>query len=485
MKKWVIILSAIPVVLIVVLLVGMLAIRSIVTKELLVEQMEATMNLRAEVRELDISLLSAVSSIELRGVKLAPRDRLADAATPLSERPPLKAALISAEAFELKFRLGPLLQKRFELQRLILDRPQVNLVLLENGGNNLSALFAPPKVVGGKPREVAPATKAAAEEAKKPAAKKEPDAPAKPFTARDLPIAAKLDAVGMDNANINVRVQKTGQLIRISGLTTRIDNIDIDPADLARHNGADVRFDMNLAVIGRDGKEAGAFALRSGGRVTPFEAVSGRVNTAVTYALTLKRGSYVDGMPLLQQLAGAFPMLEKAGVRLEGATKRAELQADASLRVAYGGGRVAFLDDVVFKTKHYDLALRAKSWIQTTNDQHLFSGQLLATPDESARCIQSVDARLEKALAKSKGVDKAEVRKQVLGPILKGDRIMLPFTSSGSIKSPSVALGVELPSLTDLLKGQLSGLAKSKLDEALKKNPKAKELMKKLPKLPF
>ena len=486
MKKRLLIIGAsLPVLFILLLIAGMVAIKSIVTKELLVDQMESSMNLRADVRELKISLFSVVSSIELSGVQLAPRDRFADAATPLKDRPALRSALISADAFDLKFSLGPLLQKRFELKRLVLDRPQVNLVLLANGGNNLSALFTTPKVVAGK-RNPALDRKGGQKPAAQPTKKKNtgPEA-AKQFTARDLPVAAKLDEIGMKDATINIRVQKTGQLIRISGLTTKVDNIDIDPEDLTKHNGAEVRFDMNMKILGRDGRESAGFQLRSGGRITPFEAKTGRVNTQATYALTVRRGSFVDGMPLLQQLAGAFPLLEKAGLKMEGVGKKAELQSDATLRVSYGAGRVTFLDDVTLKTTHYDLMIQQKSWVQTGNDQHLLQGSLVASKEESARAVKSVDSRLDRALAKMKDVDRAEVRKQLLGPVLKGDQIALPFTSSGNIKSPTVRLGVVLPSIADLLKGQVGNLVKGKLNDAISKNPKARKLMKKLPKLPF
>ena len=487
-KKLLIAIISLPAALVLLLIVGMLAIKSVVTKELLVDQMESAMNLRADVKELNISLFSVVSSIELRGVRLAPRDRFADAATPLKDRPQLKSALISAEAFDLKFSLGPLLQKRFELKRLVLNRPEVNLVLFENGGNNLSGLFTTPRTVAGKRNPALDnkaETKPASKPARRPAPKSGPGEKAQPFTARDLPVATKLDEIGMKNATVNIRVRKTGQLIRISGLTTKVDDIDINPEDLVGHNKADVRFDMNVSIIGRDGQESAALGLRSGGRVTPFEPKTGRVNPFLTYALTVRRGSFVDGMPLLKQLGGAFPLLEKAGLKMEGVGKKAELQADTAVRVSYGGGRVTFLDDIALKTMHYDLSLNQKSWIQTTNNEHLFRGSLLASKEESARAVQSVDARLEKALAKAQGVDKAEVRRQLLGGVLKGDQIALPFTSSGNIQSPTVRLGVGLPSIADLLKGQAGNLVKGRLNDALNKNPKAQELMKKLPKLPF
>lgn len=469
------------------LVAGMILLKSLLTAEFLVTQLESNMNVRAEVKELNISLFSIVSSVELRGVKLAPRDRFADQAVPLKERPALTGAVISAGAFDLKLRLGALMDRRFELERLVLDEPEINLVLFASGQNNLSSLFGAPKTVAGKPNP-AYGKKPATEEKTKPtepkAAAKEQEA-AKPFSVRDLPIAANLKALGIEKGKVNIRVERTGQLLRIAPLTLTVKDIDIDPADLAKHNQALVRFDMGLSVLGRDGKESSRFGLRSGGKVVPFDSKTGQVNTSVTYKLTVLQGTFIDGFALTNQLAGAFPLLQKAGVELKGVGGRAELSKDVALLVGYGGSRVTFLQSALFPTKNYDLNIDKGAWLQLNSNQHLLTGSLLASKEESARAIASADARLEKALAKTPDVKKEDLRKQLLGPITKGDRISLPFSSSGDIRSPTVRLAVQLPSLADLLKGQLGDLAKGKLNKLLKDDPRANELRKKLPKLPF
>ena len=60
-----------------------------------------------------------------------------------------------------------------------------------------------------------------------------------------------------------------------------------------------------------------------------------------------------------------------------------------------------------------------------------------------------------------------EIRNKILGNLIKNDRVNLPFTSNGNIKSPNVSLMIELPSLLEFGKGVLIDKAKEEIKKKL------------------
>ncbi|HMU85734.1 MAG TPA: AsmA domain protein, partial [Leptospiraceae bacterium] len=162
------------------------ALKVVLNENFLVQQIESNLNVRAEVRKLNVSLFSAMSSVELEGVSLGARDSFANQGTPLSERPPMKGSVVTIGKIDLKFSLLPLLRRKFELNRFMLSSPVVSMTLFANGGNSLKPLFQKPLIVGRKPNP------ALAEKPAETAAKEEE----KPFSAKDLPISADLREIG-------------------------------------------------------------------------------------------------------------------------------------------------------------------------------------------------------------------------------------------------------------------------------------------------
>jgi AsmA-like C-terminal region/AsmA family len=86
-----------------------------------------------EVQDLDISLFSGVT---LKGVRV-------------DNPPPFKGPLLSADAFVLKYKLRPLLSKRFEVEDLSLTKPVVALSMDAKGGFNYERLGGASKPAAG------------------------------------------------------------------------------------------------------------------------------------------------------------------------------------------------------------------------------------------------------------------------------------------------------------------------------------------------
>lgn len=441
---------------ILVLLLGVsLYVSSLLTEEFVVEQIESTFNLRAELKELNVGLFSG-ASVELRGVALGPRDSIANQGKPLGERPPMKNKVISAESLELSLQLMPLLDKQLVVEKFIFEKPEVNLAMRANGTNNLGGLFKTPRVVGGKRNPALDEKPAAASNSNE------------PFRAADLGIAGNLERVGLNNGTLNLRLA-SGDRLKFKNLDLFLTDIVVDPADLINRNSAYLDLDTDVFVTSRHtGKEVAQFLLRSEGKIQPFDPKTGEVALNVRYDLTMKESSFMTGFAVMDQLAGKLPDLKKAGVDMAEIAKKAELIRDVQIDLEYGRGLVKILNDPTFPTRHYDLALLKGSTIKLGDSTHRFKGSVLASENETNKAFKNLDKEIERALKGTK-VDPVELRNKALTKIIKDGRIHLDFTSVGAIVNPNVDLLVNLPQLSDIIKSAGGDILKGKLDAEINK----------------
>jgi hypothetical protein len=456
--------------LIIVLILALVFAGSFLTNEFLVKQIESAINVRANVEKVNINLFSALSSIEVEGIQLTYRDEVADKGTPLPDRKPLKSSVISIGKADIKLSLIGILQKKFELKKLLISEPKVSFIMFENGGNNLTTLFKAPALVNGEPNpaltpEALAERKKEAEEERE-AAKNEPS---EPFSAKDIPVAIQMGVVGAEKGDIQVTMKKTGQVIKIQNLNFKLSDIDIDGTNLASHNHVGVEFNSDVTIIGKNKQEAAKFLLDTDGDLQPFIEKSGLVNPSVVYNVKMKEDSFLSGFAAFDAISGELPLLNQAGLKLDKLKEKSILKKDVKFKVAYSDGKVTFLDEPTFPSKNYDLQIEKGSFLVVTTNYHEMKMGILYDEDESKKSIGGVDAKIKDA-TKGQG-DPKELRNKVLGNLIKDDRLFIPFKTTGDLRNPNVTLGVEIGSLTDLLGSAVKGAIKGKIGEELKKIP--------------
>lgn len=450
------------------LVVVLKSLGSFITPEFVVKQIESNLNVRAEVKEVNINLFSALSSVGVNGIKLGRRDAVADQGTPLSEREPMQSSTLSIDEVDLGISLGAILKQEFRLDKLLLINPKISLVLFEKGGTNLTNLFKPPVTVNGEPNpKLDPAVLELRKKEEQELANKklEEVEPKEPFSIKTVPVAISMGELGLKNANITVLMQKTKQVIKLDSTNLILKNLDIIPDDLENHNKVDLNLSFNLSVLGPKGNETGKFILSSGGSIKPFDPATGRANPGLVHNVTIKEGSYISGFAAFDSLAGGLPALKSLNIKMDKLAQKAELNQDVTTKLAYTQGRVIFKDSPSFPTQNYDLKITEGTWIQLTNSTHLMKGKILVTKLESDKALSGMNKALE---ANAKGMDTSKIKQQILGNLLEKDRIALPFQSSGQIMRPQVRLGIELPSITNLFKGAVKEALKGKLPSGAK-----------------
>ena len=458
MKKVLIGLSLIIIIPILLLVIALSSLNKIVTEEFMVKQLESNLNVRAEIKKINISLLSAVSSITVDGLKLSRRDSIADNATPLSDRKPLEGALIAVENFDFQLNFIAILSGEIQLKKLLLKNPNIQITLFENGSNNLSSLFLPPKIVEGKPNEKLGKEEEVVKEESKEGQEEEEDK--RPFSIKEIPLSANLKEIGVQGGVVNIVVQKTKQKMNIESLNLIINTIDIIPDDLKNHNSVNVDFNFILKVISLVNQEEKAkLILKSVAKVAPFIPETGTVNPIVNYKMILVKDSFIEGSAIFDALSNSMPVLKNAGIEPKGITDKAIVISDVPCEVQYSAGNVKFLNDINVPTKNYDLELSKGSSITIPNSQHTFNAALKLSKEESDKSLANVQKM------KTEKAEMAQLADSILAKVTKDDRLYIPFKSSGDLNNPSVTVDIELPSLMDSVKGMIQ----NKVGEELKK----------------
>lgn len=190
-----------------------------------------------------------------------------------------------------------------------------------------------------------------------------------------------------------------------------LDSIDVDPADLAKHNSVRISMDALVNIISSKKTDAAGLILRSGGTVQPFDPKTGEVTTGVEYLVTVKKDSYISGMAAFDQLSGELPVLNKVGFSWKKLADKALLLRDVDVKVRYSQGLVTFLEEAAFPTANYDLVLEEKgSTMNTANGTHNFNASVRASEAESNDILARFDRGIEKKLKGAMTVEQARTR---------------------------------------------------------------------------
>ncbi len=485
-RLWIII--SIPVALVIFSTIGLwVYISYFIDNNFIVQQVESSINARVELKKVKIGLFSLLPSLSCEDVSLTQRDTFANEGKHLDDRPALKSPLISVGKIDVKANLIPLLSKRFELQRFVVNKPEILMTLYENGGNNVTPLFNVPAIVNGR------ANPKFGKKPKDPSERKttRSKTDTTPFSVHNLPLSAQINRMGLTHGRIEMLVQKSKQRLQISDLNLIIGSIDIDPKDLAHHNRAALQFDTNVIISGQDNSEHAKLMIASSGNVKPFDPKTGYINPGIIYVIRLKQGSFISSLIALDQLKESLFALSRIGLNMEKITQKAELSKDTETGIAYKDGRAAFVHDLSFPTQHYDLYLRKDSWVDIINTNHRFNGHLILSKQASDSALAGVDQFIEKQAAtvakKNVAIDKKKVREQLLQGLVKDGRIFLDFSSEGNIRKPVVKLSVTPPSLDavlkDTVKDAVKGMIMEKMDDSKISNdlsPEQKDAAKKI-----
>ena len=461
--------------------------KSYVTPDYIVSMIEAENNCRVQIDSTEVSLFSVPSKVEIKGLKIVPRDEHADAGTKLADRPPLTGGLLTANSITLEANLLDLLSKKISVKHLTIDELNVAELLIEDEGGprtskngpKLDALFDPPVLVKGnenpefeekkRRRELAKERRKQEKENRTPAAEEEK------FAISELPLPATMNALNIKNARLNAKIRRNKTRITFSNIQIKVSDIDVDPGDLAKHNKARVNISCHLDIEDRDRTIKYAdLEIRSEGEVIPFDPLTGYINPDLIYKITILKGSKLDTIPSLVKLATKIKKLNEIGLKLDALADSITFAKDTSVSLGYREDALRFLEPTEIEFNGHLLRIKENAWLHTGSNQHEAMAEVLLSKEASDKALGNAEEFLAEK-AKSYSFDKDLVLKysrKLLEPVTKNGQVWVPFTSTGDLNDPKVRPDVDLQSLAETMALEALGdLLEKTQQDASNRNP--------------
>ncbi|MEQ1750725.1 MAG: hypothetical protein ABL974_14955, partial [Prosthecobacter sp.] len=335
----------------------------------------------------------------------------------------------------LAVKLEDLLNKRIFIEQLKMDSPVVTEVQDAEGRSSLEALFRKPFTENEVPRAI-PVNA--------------PTAATQPVvTDRGSGYAFAVNSASLERGQLTITNKKT--LIQVSDFYFTLSNIDIQKADLARHNrmhstlGAviKVRGEARIGGVKRPA-ELADLKLSGEGDVVPIDAATGAWMPTTTLKLTLAQGSVLAGHITIGDAAGKeLKKLQEYGVDLAPVPIGGALLEPAVVEGVFRNNLFGLRTDTRFVFPEYEVLIERNSWFNGAQDKHQMDFRL--------SCGAGLQARLQA------GVSKAKLGESLTRGVIKAlsderGRMTFDIESEGSLSDPEVK-----PKLDRILKNLIRG----------------------------
>ncbi|MBK8090466.1 MAG: hypothetical protein IPK32_00300 [Verrucomicrobiaceae bacterium] len=373
-------------------------VRGYATPEYLVRLTEESCNCRAELQESTLTLFTWPPTLRLKGIKIAPRD--AFVSKPLAERPRLESAPVQIELAYAELLSDDIWRGLVTPNLLRISGVEVWETLDPQTGSSLEKLFQPP------PAPDAPI--AAVEPASVPKALPVPDEPPPPGTPRTytiepapplappqafpapgdieppMPEMVKAERIPLREVRIEkVHAHITNKEVAaqfdadISDLEIALTDIDVDPANPARHNTLNI--DLGGHAIVRGVAEVSGrmqevtFAdirLIGQGVMHPMDPQAGVWRPATKLTLTLERGSLLGGHMTVGDAAGQqLDQLLKHGIDIRDVRLGGPLAEDAVAVIEHQNDVLTFRQPMHVVLPDFQFTVKQDAWIDPVHDQ--------------------------------------------------------------------------------------------------------------------
>ena len=425
-------------------------------KEQLVAQMEAAWNCRVHLDGTAVSILSMPARVELRGLKLAPRD--GEVGKVLSNRAPMdeKTTLVSLERAVLAVELVDLLRGKLSVKQLHLYGLDAKTDVRADGETSLRDLFAKPdmeKKIPSKPADGA-SVSAKAQDVKAADAL----TPAKSngenheFKAGDMMMALQVDEAGVDNANFTITNRENGTVIMIEHVSFSLKNIDVNADNLANHNHCDLDYEASLLVEKMDDKTQMAnFTVSGSGSMNPFDADTREWDPDLTLKALVKKGALLGGLPMEKQLSTKnVKKMSEWGVDFTGIAVGGVLGEEAATQVHVVHGKTIIKQDTRLVFPQYEITLLSGSWFHARNDAINAHGKLVAGPELTQKILTTARETIIKKVGSDSLADLAValIEKSLVD---EKKRLNFPFQAKGKLSDPKVDLDSMLGDIKDAI----------------------------------
>lgn len=395
------------------------------TPAALVKRIEHSLNCRAEVGSVSLRIFSFPAKLEIKGLRLLPRD--SETGKPLNDRKPPKKVetVISVPSVSADVSLLGLLSHEINVGELILSGAEVYSIRPKKGENTLSVML-------GKPERSLEETDNAARTGRSTTGAKSESMLSKPF-------AAALSLAKLENARISIRNEKKKQLIELQDVNISLANLHYTPVGTTADVMSPSELKASLHLTSLDMKEDRQqmdFTLDLTSAVTLL--AGGSLADGTTLDILVKSGSYLDRIPTLEKLAKKMAKLkDQIGLDLTSFPVSGRLSKDTPIKARIEGGLLKFVEDTNFNFDTCRIKIKTGSWFNPEDQQHEFEGVIAANEQITKDSLAGVDSFL-----RDKGESLAKIGRETLMQALLNDKglLTIPFTSTEDIGRPEVTV---------------------------------------------
>lgn len=441
-RLWKVLLALLLVVLVSAVAAAHWFVRKETTPGALVRRLEKSLNCRAEVASASVNIFSFPATLEVKGLRLLPRDE--EVEKPLKERQaPKKVETVLAVPFlSADISLPGLLRHEINVGQITLNGAEASTIRRKTGENTLSVMLSKPPAATPEPKP-------------EPGAK--PSTPSKPF-------AAALTMARLTDAKVSIRNEKKKQLIELKEVNISLANLRYTPAEAAAAGipvPSDIKATLHLTSLDmKEQRQEMDFTLDLASTLTIL--AGGDIADGTTLDIHVKTGSYLDRIPTLEKLAKKMAKLkDQIGLDLTSFPVSGRLVRDADIKGKIEGGLLKFQEDTNFNFDTCRIKIKAGSWFNPDDQQHEFEGLIAANAEITKNSMAGVDAFLT-----SKGESLAKIGRETLMKALLNDQglLTIPFTSTEDIGRPEVTIS---KSFEKNISNALGDAAKALIKDAL------------------
>ncbi|MFP6897078.1 MAG: hypothetical protein VCA38_10785 [Roseibacillus sp.] len=435
--------------------------RKYVSKDGLVRMAEGQINSRVHIGEAKLSLFRFPARITLTDVALAPRD--GEVGKALSEREPMvfEAAPVRVREVRLAVSLGALLQQRVEIKEFVFKEPHLAITLHEEGGNSLDDLLKSP---GGMKKG-----KKTGEGGAAGGGKRSDDH--EPLNTESLNIyahgfLARLKNVRLEEASLDLVVEKTGMVIKVRDFSARLDQIDLDPSAIEKTNTARVRLEARVEIdaVEKDIRYA-EIQLSGPAEAKLFDPVSGDLDLDIRGEFKLGEGSYLNArMPVVQKGWEALQKLDTIGIKIGDLPERATFGRSKSVAVHYHEERFTLLNPISLWFKDWEVALLVGTWVQTEKAEHQANVEVIADEKLSTKLRGQVGKGMDYLPSSLRPILVEEVE----ATWFRDGRLLAEIKTKGELSSPSIDVRNKFPDVKAMVRKAGEKLLKGKAEDFLK-----------------
>ena len=403
------------------LVAGYLLVQQLANPDNVVRRLESEFHLRAEVTESKLSL-GFPTRLEITGLSLAARDESVEKGIPQKKRPPMES-IASIDFISMDLRTFPLLAQQFVIEEVSVERPSIEMDVFEDGTTSFDQLIKPPPK--GK-REASGGSGKTGDSADS----------SRVVKASELPLPTIIGSLSIEDATILAKVAKSKTTVQIHKGIVHLTDVDINPKELADHNSANLEIS---AWIGVDSLEKNTryldLAFDGSGAVQPFDPKTGNLDPSLSAQVTVRKDSWIDTLPLLDDMEKLLHQMENFGVNLDSVRLRGDFSEDTTASFNATRRDLKMTSDFMIPVDENFIVLEEGSWLNAGKNDHDFYVTFIASERLTRRAEDEVDKFLKSKMGDGPA---APVKAALFKSVKKDDFLVLRFNSKGDLGDPQV-----------------------------------------------